>query len=220
MEKKEQNKTEQEKRQLITVPMFHEAIIDGLNPDDLDESKKTRYFKEKTAILDFLLYYASRKEEDTAQEKKKSRLSLLAFSFFLSSNSDFPYNWNYLISKNQHYYDYLGKFKEYIDFVTADLSEIMDGTADSIDMTFRIDGIFTVNVQKQDNRAELRCTTEMDSIHKIFGISRDAYDLAVFVEDAFIGEYRRKKGTSKKDIIVKGARRNVNGHNTNDNEKL
>lgn len=222
MEKKEQNKPEQEKRRLITVPMLHRALIDGLNPDDLDESIKTRYFKEKTEILEFLFYYASRKEEDTTQEKAKPRLPLLAFSLFLSSNSDFPYNWNYLINKNKQYYDYLDKFKEYIEFVTADLSEILEGLDDGIDMSFRVDCMFIINVQKQCNHVVLKCTTEMDSIHKIFGISRDSYDLTVFVEDAYIGEYRSKKSVSKKDIIIEGARKYINGQkseNTNDNEK-
>lgn len=221
MEMKEQNKAEQEKRQLITVPMFHQAIIDGLNPDDLDESINSRYFKEKTEILELLFYYAGRKE-DTTQEKAKSRLPLLVFSFFLSANSDFPYNWNYLINKNKQYNDYLDMFKEYIDFVTSDLSEIMDGMESSIDITFRIDGMFTVYVQKRNNRAEIKCATDMDTIHKIFGVSRDSYDLAVFVNDVFIGEYRRKRGTSGKDTIVEGTRRYVNGHksvNKNDNEK-
>lgn len=222
MDKKEQNKPEQEKCRLITVPMLHRAIIDGLNPDDLDESIKTRYFKEKTEILELLFYYACRKEEDTTQEKAKSRLPLLAFSFFLSSNSDFPYNWNYLINKNKQYYDYLDKFKEYIEFVTADLSEILEGLDDGIDMLFRVDCMFIVSVQKRSNHVVLKCTTEMDSIHKIFGISRDSYDLTVFVKDAYIGEYRSKKGASKKDIIIEGARRYINGQkseNTNDNEK-
>ncbi|MGN0225566.1 MAG: hypothetical protein ACI4A7_05745 [Prevotella sp.] len=222
MEMKEQNKAEQEKRQLITVSLFHQAIIDGLNPDDHDESIKTRYFKEKTEILELLFYYAGRKEEYTTQEKAKSRLPLLAFSFYLSANSDFPYNWNYLINKNKQYNDYLDKFKDYIDFVTSDLSEIMDGMEGSIEITFRIDGMFTVNVHKQNNRADLKCATEMDTIHKIFGVSRDSYDLAVFVNDVFIGEYRRKKGTSGKGTIVEGTRRYVNGQKSvkkNDNEK-
>ena len=218
MEKKEQNNTEQRKKQLITVSMLHKAIIDGLNPDNFDESTNARYVNEKTGILDLLFHYAGRKEEVT-QEKAMSRLPLLAFSFFLSSNSDFPYNWSYLINKNKQFYDFLDKFKDYIVFVTADLSEIMEGLDAGFDITFRVDGMFTVNVQKQNNRAELRCTTETETIHKIFGISRDSYDLAVFVGDAFIGEYRRKKGTSEKEIIIQGARRNVNGNNTNDNEK-
>ena len=218
MEKKEQNKTEQRKKQLITVSMLHKAIIDGLNPDNFDESTNARYVNEKTGILDLLFHYAGRKEEAT-NEKANSRLPLLAFSFFLSSNSDFPYNWSYLINKNKQFYDFLDKFKDYINFVAADLSEIMEGLDAGFDITFRIDGMFTVNVQKQNNRAELRCTTETESIHKIFGISRDSYDLAVFVENTFIGEYRRKMGTSEKDIIIDGVRRNVNGNNTNDNEK-
>lgn len=204
MEKKEQNKTEQEKHQLITVTMFHQSIIDGLNPNELNESKKTRYFKEKTEILEHLLYYACSKEEDRAKEKTESKLPLLAFSFFLSSNSDFPYNWNYLISKNQHYYNYLDRFKEYIDFVTTDLSEIMDKMEEDIYVTFRIDGIFTINVHKHNNSAELECTTDLDSIHRIIGISRDSYDLAMFRGDVFIGEYRRKKMASEKSTMNEG----------------
>ena len=219
MEKKEQNKTEQRKKQLITVSMLHKAIIDGLNPDNFDESTNARYVNEKTGILELLFHYAGRKEKDSTQEKEMSRLTLLAFSFFISANSDFPYNWSYLINKNNQYYGFLDKFKDYINFIAADLSEIMERLDASFDITFRIDGMFNVNVQKQNNRAELRCTTETESIHKIFGISRDSYDLSVFVEDTFIGEYRRKKGTSEKGIIIEGARRNVNGNNTNENEK-
>lgn len=221
MEKKESSKTEHKKSQLITVTKFHQAIMDGLNPDNFDESIKTRYFKEKTEILEFLFYYAGMKDEDNTMEKSKSRLPLLAFSSFISSNPDFPYIWNYLIKKSKQFYDYLDKFKNYIAFVTADVSEIIDGLDNDIDITFRIDGIFTINVQKHESHAIIKCTTELDSIHKIFGISHDSYDLMVSIDDIFIGEYKRKMGASKNDIIVENVKRYSIEHkteNTNDKE--
>lgn len=222
MKKMEQNNSDQEKRKLITVSSFHLAVMDGLNPDKEDEATMPRHLTEKAGILDFFFSYASMKDDVASKEMSNNRLTLLAYTSFVSSNSDFPYNWSYLIKKNKQFDKYLIRFKTYIALVTDDLSYIMDRLDDGIDITFHIDGIFIANFNKQDNSVNFDCKTEIDSIHNIYAISDESYVLKVSVKNAFIGEYRIDKVSSTKDEIIEEIRRYSNANlneSQNDNER-
>lgn len=220
MKKKEQNNSESEK--LITVSSFHLAVMDGLNPDSKDASGMSRHLKEKAGILDFLFYYASIKDDFESHEKSKYKLPLLTYTFFIASNPDFPYNWSYLIKKNEQFGKYLCRFKKYIELVTNDLSYIMERLDGGLDITFHIDGIFIAYLNKQDKGVNFECKTEIDSIHNIYAISDESYVLKVSVKNAFIGEYRIDNASSTKDEIIEEIRRYSNvqmNENQNENER-
>lgn len=222
MMKKEQNNSESEKRKLITVSSFHKAVMDDLYPDNDDDAEMPRHLKEKAGVLEYLFYYACIKDDVASHEKSKYYLPLLAYTSFISSNSDFPYNWSYLIKKNEQFGKYLIRFKTYIELVTDDLSYIMERLDDVLNISFHIDGIFIAYLNKQDKSVNFECKTEIDSIHNIYAISDESYVLKVSVKNAFIGEYRIDNASSTKDKIIEEIRRYSNvqmNENQNENER-
>lgn len=187
---KENSVVTNKKSFVLTPDDLANGILDCLDEDKYSGSLP-RHFKEFRQVLNFLLCFdGNRQRGNTNAETGEP--ALVAYSFFLSGNTTFPYNWSYLLKKNGEFAAFRQRFADYITLLTKDLTSILSQLQKNIHLTINIDGYLTIAICKEEEEIHLTCNINFDKIPQLYTIKKDRYQLNLSADNDIIGTYKRE----------------------------
>lgn len=111
----------------LTISKLGEGLIDSL---DNANNVVTAYFREKCRLINYLFTVVggeinnSRLRCPDKDDIDRDEI-LLAYTFLLSSENNFNYNWSYLLEKKGALDRFFSRFKESIQQIVDDLNYVL-----------------------------------------------------------------------------------------------
>lgn len=187
----------------VTRPTLTVDFLDELIRDKLDNSagsanpRQLRWLRETFRFL-FSIIWQPPYDSRTGANDKDDHLGLedcfklVAYTFFVSHNAEFHYNWSYLLDKIGEFSDFLLRFKQHIQFVIDDINRLVGELAASEAkmVEFSIDNYLKIRYLPKKNRFD--ASIELHSLGRILKVSKDSYRMIISVDAVEVAAQNRK----------------------------
>ena len=173
--------------------------------DTPEGEKARRDFRHKLKVLQAIFdmklpTYIFKKDN---MEKIKEAIELLfGYTFFLSSNTDFDYSWNYLRKQMDKYVDFFSDVHKFISYLLADIDEMKTEFSGNKDLHIVLNGLF--NVKFIDDKPFVKTTLNWENFNQINKVKSGYYISAKIGKTTLLTCYR--KYSNNLDLFINGVR--------------
>lgn len=126
----------------------------------------------------------------------------LVTHFFLSSNTDFDYSWNYLRKQMDKYVDFFSDVHKFISYLLADIDEMKTEFSGNKDLHIVLNGLF--NVKFIDDKPFVKTTLNWENFNQINKVKSGYYISAKIGKTTLLTCYR--KYSNNLDLFINGVR--------------
>lgn len=193
---------------MLTIKRLGEMIISSMDKQYEQDKDDNRLFQFKRILINYLFNGIATRIEDKNSSKVFVPLpltedeNLILYTFFISENNQFNFEWSYLLSKIDKIEGFLLRFKRYINFICSDISELIQHISFESKAIFRIDDFLKVSYIPKYN--ELHAEIILKEFPGILNCKEDCYTLKILYQSKTAISLNR---TSK--INVKNASKNI-----------
>ena len=180
--------------------------------DTPEGEKARRDFRHKLkvlqAIFDMKLPTYIFKKDNMEKIKEAIELNiegnglLFGYTFFLSSNTDFDYSWNYLRKQMDKYVDFFSDVHKFISYLLADIDEMKTEFSGNKDLHIVLNGLF--NVKFIYDQPFVKTTLNWENFNQINKVKSGYYISAKIGKTTLLTCYR--KYSNNLDLFINGVR--------------
>lgn len=169
----------------LTVKKLGEMIISSMDEQHEQEKDKddNRLFQFKRILINFLFNGIATKSEDINASKLVDWSPLIEddylvlYTFFISNNEQFNFEWSYLLSKIDKIEEFLLKFRRYINFICSDIDELIKHIPFEDNAVFVIDDYLKISYYNNDK--SVKAEIKHNELHRILNCKEEYYSLKV-----------------------------------------
>lgn len=181
--KKDLEEKVQNPRPILDVKNIGEMIISSIDKQSDKAINENRLLEYKRLLLNFLFNNIAKKSVDKKTNKLDDQHpliedeNLILYTFFISYNEQFNFEWSYLLSKLDEIEKFMLRFREHINYVCNDISELLKCISFENDTVFIIDDYLKISYSH--NNKSLNAEIQFKEIHKILNCKKDFYTLKI-----------------------------------------
>lgn len=163
----------------ILVPQLAEMIISSMDEMyNKGACEDERLYHYKRVLVNFLFgKVALDLEECDFFSLLEENEALILFTFYVSENKQFDFEWSYLLSKIENIKSFMKDFKKYIVFVCRDISEVINLVPFEDDVVFLIDNCLKIIYNYNDNKISAEIL--MSEFQRILKCKKDYYSVII-----------------------------------------
>lgn len=164
-----------------------------------EEEKAHRDFRHKLKVLQYIFDMelpTYNFKEDNMEEIKEAievyvegNALLFGYTFFLSSNTEFDYSWNYLRKQMDKYVDFFSEAHKFISYVLADIDKMKTGFSGNKDLYIVLNELF--NVKFMSDKPFVKTTVNWENFNQINKVQSGYYISAKIGKTTLLTCYRK-----------------------------
>lgn len=191
----------------LTVKNLGEMIISSIDKQHPQNKNEDRLFEFKRSLLNFLFNCIAKKSGNKDLHRLadlpplREDENLILYSFFISHNEQFNFEWSYLLSKFDRIEKFLLTFREYINYICNDINDLFKNIPFENNVIFLIDDYLKISYSN-DNR-NLNAEIQIKEIHKILNCKKDSYTLQIFYNSEIVTSLDRISNIDAKEASKK-----------------
>lgn len=184
---------------LLTKEIFWNAIRQYLKEQEESDNSYSRQISQKEKVLSVLFGPSMWRDEALNQHVENfvnKDSNLYAYTFFLCSNTQFKYNWSYLLNKigpitdSGTYAHTILTFWRFVDSMIEDVNYFLKNIrCRTSSLTFRINQF--IKIRREDSN-DFHVEIELKDLSKgVKSVSDNGYSMTVYLDQTILGVYNR-----------------------------
>lgn len=166
---------------MLTPQSLGEMIIKYIDDKKDDIQHNTRLFLAKRNLLNYLFRGIGKKSKDdlakdTLSNPLKEDDNLILYTFYLSQNKQFNFEWSYLLSKYEKIEKFIKTFNGYINYICIDINNLIKLLSFEGEIEFQIDGYLTIHYKPNST---IEAQIELDKLNKLLCCKDNYYSLKI-----------------------------------------